>query len=73
MAEKGDEAKLVAMIEAKVVNINAVDVSSLRSALHLAAMGGHLPCLKVLLDNGLDVVANSTDKVCVASVSKVMW
>ena len=52
MAEKGDEAKLVAMIEAKVVNINAVDVSSLRSALHLAAMGGHLPCLKVLLDNG---------------------
>ena len=63
MAIKGDEAELRSMIEAKLVNIHSVDVSSLKTALHLVTEKGDVACLKVLLDNELDVMA--VDKVCV--------
>ena len=55
------------MIDAKLVNIHAVHERTLKTALHCAAEGGHVACLKVLLDGrGADVMLMAVDNVCVS-------
>ena len=55
-ASSGDKARLTALPERGIVNIEGKDENG-SSALHWAAHEGRLSCLEVLLEKGSDVMA----------------
>lgn len=56
-AERGDVAQLVTLLDAHPTLLDARTRPYGLTLLHIAARGGHLPCVELLLERGLDVNA----------------
>jgi ankyrin repeat protein len=55
------QSEIVEFLLSKKANVNVLDQSSLRcTALHLAAINGHIPILKLLLASGADIEARDS-------------